>query len=169
LKEKNVKHWICLLLFASVCYLGKAQSSEQPAYKRYPTIPPLELEQLDHTTITKDNIKKNQPTIIMYFSPVCEHCKHQMDDMIKRMNDLKKYQIILATYQPQEDMVVFDHDYQLAKYPNIKMGRDNKFVLPPFYSIRSLPYLALYDKKGNLIRTFEGNVKIDTLLHAFGK
>lgn len=85
------------------------------------------------------------------------------------MNDLKKYQIILATYQPQEEMIAFNQEYQLAKYPNIKMGRDNKFVLPPFYSIRNLPYLALYDKKGNLIKTFEGNIKIDTLLQAFPK
>ena len=36
-----------MLLFVSVCYLGNAQSSEEPAYKRYPTLPPLELEQLD--------------------------------------------------------------------------------------------------------------------------
>jgi hypothetical protein len=47
------------------------------------------------------------------------------------------------------------------------MGRDTKFFLPPFYHMQSLPYLALYDKGGHLITTFEGNVKIDKLLEAF--
>jgi hypothetical protein len=47
------------------------------------------------------------------------------------------------------------------------IGRDEKFVLPPFYKIRSLPYLALYDKKGKLITTFEGTQKADTILNAF--
>jgi len=35
-----------------------------------------------------------------------------------------------------------------------KIGRDEKFFLAPFYKIRNLPYLALYDKKGNLIKLF---------------
>jgi hypothetical protein len=47
------------------------------------------------------------------------------------------------------------------------MGRDEKFALPPFYRIRNLPYLALYDKKGKLITTFEGNQKADIILDAF--
>ena len=57
----------------------------------------------------------------------------------------------------------------MAEHPNSKMGRDEKFFLPPFYKIRNLPYLALYDKKGNLITTFEGTQKIDTILAAFDK
>ena len=33
----------------------------------------------------------------------------------------------------------------------------------------NLPYLALYDKKGQLITTFEGTQKADTILDAFEK
>jgi hypothetical protein len=32
-----------------------------------------------------------------------------------------------------------------------------------------LPYQALYDAKGNLVTTYEGNVKIDTVLNALKK
>jgi len=49
------------------------------------------------------------------------------------------------------------------------LGRDEKFTLPPFYKIKNLPYLALYDKKGNLITTFEGTQKVDTILQAFSQ
>jgi hypothetical protein len=35
--------------------------------------------------------------------------------------------------------------------------------------MQSLPYLALYDKKGQLITTFEGNQKVNKILKAFGK
>ena len=57
--------------------------------------------------------------------------------------------------------------YRLFEHPNIKLGRDEKFFLAPFYKIRNLPYLALYDKKGNLITTFEGTQKVETIVKAF--
>ncbi|HEY1202072.1 MAG TPA: hypothetical protein VGE79_13865, partial [Niastella sp.] len=85
----------------------------------------------------------------------------------KRMKDLKKYQIVMVTYQPFEEMVSFYKEQKIASYSNIKMGRDTKFFLPTFYKIQSLPFQALYDKNGDLVTTFEGNVKIDNLLAAF--
>ena len=161
-----MKKWI----FFIACIIGVANvfaQSDTPAFKKFPVVPQLQLLQVDSSTFTKDNLKKHQPLIIMYFSPSCEHCKHQWEDMTKNMDDLKKYQILMVTYQPFEEMVDFYKTQHVAQYSNIKLARDTKFVLPPFYRIQSLPYMALYDKKGNLVTTFEGNVKIDKMLKAF--
>jgi hypothetical protein len=75
----------------------------------------------------------------------------------------------MATYQPMEELKDFVKEYELEKYPNFRMGRDEKFMLPPFYAMKSLPYLALYNKKGNLITTFEGTTRIEKVLEAFKK
>jgi thioredoxin-related protein len=149
---------------------AKAQNDSLPApYKRFPTIPPFDLLQKDSTRLTKDKIQKKRNTLLMYFSPDCSHCQHQTEELLSALtaDTLKDVQIIMATYQPFEDMVAFYKKYQVAQYPNIKMGRDEKFFLPPFYRMQNLPYLALYDKKGNLITTFEGSQKIITLVDAF--
>jgi thioredoxin-related protein len=103
----------------------------------------------------------------MYFSPTCDHCQHQWADMVQHKEELKKIQIIMATYQPFDEMEEFYRKEKIASFPNIKMGRDEKFGLPGFYAMRSLPFQALYDKDGKLITTFEGNVKIEKLLEAF--
>jgi cytochrome oxidase Cu insertion factor (SCO1/SenC/PrrC family) len=163
-----MKNRLFLVILAFMVKLASAQTlpPDSPAYKRFPTVPPFTILQADSTSLTKDNLK-HQPTIIMYFSPDCDHCKHQWADMEKRMKDLKKYQIIMITYQPFEEMVAFYKSKKIASYSNIKLGRDTKFFLPPFYKIQSLPYQALYDKNGDLVTTFEGNVKIDKLLAAF--
>lgn len=165
-----MKNRLLLILLAFAVKLASAQTlpPDSPAYKRFPFIPPFTILQIDSTTLTKDNLKR-QPTMIMYFSPDCEHCKHQWEDMEKRMDDLKHFQIIMITYQPFEEMVSFYNEHKIAEYPNIKMGRDTKFFLPPFYKIKSLPFQALYNKKGELLTTFEGTVKIDQLLDAFKK
>jgi thioredoxin-related protein len=158
-----------LLILVLSVKLASAQTlpPDSPAYKRFPNLPPFTILQVDSTNLTKDHLKQHQPTIIMYFSPDCDHCKHQWADMEKRMKDLKKFQIIMITYQPFEEMVSFYKEQKIASYTNIKMGRDTKFFLPPFYKIQSLPFQALYDKNGELLTTFEGNVKIDKLLAAF--
>ena len=107
--------------------------------------------------------------MIMFFSPECDHCKHQTRDILEQSDKFKDIEIVMATYQPFNEMREFYKNFHIADHPNIKVGRDEKFVLPPFYKIKSLPFLALYDKKGNLITTFEGNQKADTILNAFNK
>ena len=158
--------FLLILVLAVKSASAQTLPPDSPAYKRFPTVPPFTILQADSTNLTKDNLK-HQATLIMYFSPDCDHCKHQWADMEKRMKDLKKYQIVMITYQPFEEMVSFYKEQKIASYSNIKMGRDTKFFLPPFYKIQSLPFQALYDKNGELLTTFEGNVKIDKLLAAF--
>jgi thiol-disulfide isomerase/thioredoxin len=146
---------------------GIAQQDTTPLFKRFSSVPPISLLKSDSSLITKDGLKKNRPVMLMYFSPECHHCQHQMEDLIKRMDDLKKIEIVLATYQPMEELISFQEKYRLNEYPNIQAGRDTRFFIVPFFKIRNLPYLALYDKKGNLIKTYEGNVKVDTLIQTF--
>lgn len=162
-----MKKWVLFLCSVLAISMAMAQNpASEPPYKRFPTVPPLQLLLKDSSTITKDQVKKNQ-LIIMYFSPTCDHCQHQMEDMIASMDKLSHTQIIMATYNPFEEIDEFVKKYELNKYPNIRIGRDSKYLLPPFYNIRSLPYLALYNKKGDLLTTFEGNVKVAKLLQAF--
>lgn len=143
-------------------------ANAQAPFMKYPTIPPFHLLGLDSTSyVTPSDLKKNHKTIIMFFSPDCEHCKHQTEAILEDFNAFKDINIIMATYQPFEEMKEFNTHYKMSEHKNVKIGRDEKFVLPPFYKIRNLPYLALYDKKGNLITTFEGTQKPDIILNAF--
>lgn len=155
---------ITVLLFWVLCHESIAQPDTTAMFKRFPTVPPITLLKSDSTLITKDQLKKNQPVLIMFFSPECNHCQKQMEDILARMDDLKKVQIVLATYRPMEELVSFQDKYKLANYANIQSGRDTKYFIQPFYKVKNLPYLALYNKKGNLITTYEGNVSVDKLV-----
>jgi thioredoxin-related protein len=168
-----VKKIACITLVLLSSYFLQAQQpqpGDTPAYQRFPTIPPFKLLKVDSVTyVTKENLRKNHRTIIMFFSPECDHCKHQTEDLLKDMDKLKDVEIVMATFQPFGEMKEFYNFYRIADHHNIKIGRDEKFFLQPFYKFTSLPFLALYDKKGNLITTFEGNQKVRKLLDAFDK
>jgi len=167
-----MKRLLVVLVIALSFQNLRAQATDpsQPAYLRFPTIPPFKLLKVDSTTwITKDDIKKNRRTIIIFFSPECEHCKHQMRDILADFDKFKDIEIVMATYQPFGEMRDFYNYFRIGDHPNIKMGRDEKYVLPPYYKMQSLPYIALYDKNGNYITHFEGNQKVETILTAFSE
>jgi thiol-disulfide isomerase/thioredoxin len=139
-----------------------------PPYKRFPTVPPLKLLLLDSTSyFTKNDLKKNKPVLIIVFNPDCEHCKHETEEIIKNIDSLKNIQIIMATMMPFDLMKSFYEKYELQRFQNITVGKDVQYTLPSFYQMHFMPYLAMYDKKGNLLDTFEGSMKIEDLIHIF--
>ncbi len=158
---------VLILLLFSLAKLFAQTDTIEPAYKRFPNIPPFTLTAPDSSSVTRDNLAKHKKVLIMFFSPDCDHCQHQTEDIIKKMDDFKNIEIVMATYQPFEELVAFYNKYELAKYTNIKIGRDGNYFFPPFYNMKSLPYLALYNKKGELITTYEGNRRPDVILKAF--
>ncbi|WP_430899761.1 MULTISPECIES: TlpA family protein disulfide reductase [unclassified Paraflavitalea] len=167
---KGMKVLLFVLLTGMTAFAQNkpAVNPNDPPYKRFPSLPPIDLLRVDSSHITKDGLKK-QPTIIMYFSPSCDHCNHQMQDMLKQIDKIKKFQWVLATYQPMPELQDFIKKYQLTKYSFIQLGRDVKFTLPVFYGIQNLPHFALYDKKWTLIKTFDGNIAIDKLVKMMNK
>lgn len=159
--------------FVSAQMAPAPQATPPPAdapYQKSPTVPSFQLRAADSVSyVTKDDLKKNHPTLIMYFSPDCEHCKHQTENILADFSKFKDIEIVMATYQPFDEMKDFIVHYKLTEHSNIKIGRDEKFFLAPFFRIRNLPYLALYDKKGDLITTFEGTQTASTILGGFDK
>lgn len=146
-----------------------AQRDTTAPFLRFPTVPPFSIESIDGKLIAKGDLKKNTPLLIMYFSPGCEHCQTQTRDIKARIKDLQHIQILMASYQSMEDIKAYTASYGLNQFSNILIGRDNQFLLPPFFNIGSLPFLALYDKKGKLISIHEGNLPVSKLLESFGK
>lgn len=141
-----------------------SQVDSTPIYKRFPFFPPVKLLLPDSSTFTKDILPKKQPVLLIVFSPMCEHCQHETEELIKNIDKFEKITIVMATMMPFDSMMNFRNHYSLAKYKNIIVGQDTKFFLPPYYDIHNLPFLAFYDKKGNFISIFEGNLPMDKVL-----
>lgn len=148
-----------------ICTLAPSFAQEDlPPYKKNKNIPAFQLQQANNATFSTSKLKKGVPTVIMFFSPGCDHCIHQFEDMVKNMSMLKSYQIVMATYQPIEELADFDRKYKISKYPNIFTGRDMNYFLPPFYQITNFPHFAFYGRSGRLNSTHEGNLSVDNMV-----
>jgi thioredoxin-related protein len=156
-----------LLLFAAFALRAQTDTI-QPPYKRFPHLPAFKLLLGDSATFyTKDALPKNKPVLVMLFSPECSHCQHTAEEIVQHKEALKNIQIIMATLHPISQMNAFVETYGLKDLSNVIVGKDVYFILPPFYSIQNLPYMAFYKKNGALIRTVDGALPMEKVLELF--
>lgn len=157
-----------LIILCLISFVAFSQQDTSLIYLRFPTIPPFKLTKVpDSTVFTKDNLKKKKPTIIMVFSPDCEHCQEMTKQITANIHLFKKAQIVMATPLEFSYVKKFYEDYKIANYPNITMGRDPGYFLGTFYKVRSFPAIFIYNKKGNLVNWFTGEVELKKIVESY--
>ena len=138
--------FVCLSLFAQQTKVTKT------------TIAPFKITLADGKTYTYKQLDKNKPTILVYFSPTCDHCKHFTEAMLKRKKDLADKQIVMVTYLPLEQLKPFVDEYHLEDYPNIKVGTEGySFIVQKYYGVQGFPFVVEYDKSGKLSKVVPYN------------
>ena len=71
----------------------------------------------------------------------------------------------MVTFKTVKELANFDQVYGIQKYPNIKTGTEiESFFLRMYYGITTLPFVALYDKKGNLSYYYKSEVSVSDLI-----
>jgi thioredoxin-related protein len=162
----NRKLFLLILVFGFASK-GFAQADTSLLYLRFPTLPPFKITKVpDSTVFTKDDLPKKRATMIMIFSPDCEHCQHETRELIAHMDLFKKVQIIMTSPLEYYYLNKFYEDFGIAQYPNITIGRDPGYFLGTFYKVHSFPSIFLYDKKGNFVKSFDGSVPVEKIAEA---
>jgi thioredoxin-related protein len=163
---KTVLLLVTFIIFGNVLF-AQSPTDSLPRYKRIPTAPPFKLIVApDSVVFIKDQLKKKRATIVMVFSPDCDHCVHSTEDLLAHYNLFKKVQIVMATSLAYSHVKKFYVDLKLSNYPNVKVGWDASYFLGAYYEVRSFPAIFLYDKKGNFKQAFDANAKWETIAAA---
>ncbi|MFV0605649.1 MAG: TlpA family protein disulfide reductase [Niabella sp.] len=163
-----MKYILLLFTFIFTGLSSFAQQNEAP-YLKYKTVPSARLLLSDSTGVElKARLDKKKPLMIVVFSPECDHCKHEAEELVKNIDKFKKIQIVMVSMLPIFKMNEFVKHYGLDKYSNILVGRDIGYVFPVYYDIKSLPYHAFYNKDKKLIMGFEGSMSVEKILAQFG-
>jgi len=97
------------------------------------------------------------PVVLIYFSPDCDHCQNFTQDLVKNYSVVANKQVVMITFQAMDMLNPFVKKYKLNQYPNFKVGTEGtSYVVRNYYNIRSFPFIAIYDKTGKLVKTYEG-------------
>jgi thioredoxin-related protein len=153
------------LLLSLIIAAGCTQAQTKPDIEH---IPHFKILKADSTYFNYTDLKKDKPVMIIYFSPDCSHCQHMMYEMKPKMKKFGDTQIVMVTFTDfnlLKMLKTFNRDFDLEKYPNIIVGTEgHSYVVQKYYQVRTTPYIAVYDRKGNLVKAFEKAPTIDTLI-----
>ena len=128
-------------------------------------IPPFKMTVANNKVFDIESLPKGRPLILIYFDPDCDHCQKLMSEMFKNINQFKKAEIVFATFKPVTELDSVWKKYNVGKYPNVKMGTENvTYYLRLYYDVTTLPFTALYDKKGNLNYSYRKETPVSDLI-----
>ncbi|MFW2476522.1 MAG: TlpA family protein disulfide reductase [Sediminibacterium sp.] len=150
-------------IFCSVLLFAQNTGNDLPPFMKTKKLPEFNLLQTDSTWFTHEQLPKADFTIIVYFSPDCGHCQYEAKEMMNNMDSLKNTFILWASYRDMADIKGFAETYGFGNYKNLKVGRDPTYGIPSFFQVKYTPYVAVYDKKGNYVKAFEGGVEMPEL------
>ena len=164
-----VRIYLFFVLFFFASIFSKAQTADtSKLYLQFPDIPPFSIMKApDSTAFTKADLKKRKPTLIILFSPDCDHCKHEIKALKADIALLKGVQIVMVSFLNYDLINKFYKEYNLDSFPNITMGRDGKYFLGTFYKLHTYPSMFLYNKKGKFVKDFEGSIAIKKIAESF--
>ena len=128
-------------------------------------VPPFSAMQANGKVFKAQDLPLGKPIIIIYFSPDCDHCEKLTQDILKNENDLKNASIAMITFLPVQKVANFVNKYSLSKHPNIYVATEGySFFLKNYYRITEMPFMALYTKNGDLIKTYTREIPVKNLI-----
>lgn len=160
-----MKHML-LLFVAFITSLGTfAQDGDSglPPFMKTKKLPDFNILQTDSIWFTRQQLPAADFTIIVYFSPDCGHCQYEAKEMMNNMDSLKNTFILWVSYRDMADIKGFAETYGFYNYKNLKVCRDPNYAIPSFFQVKYTPYVAVYNKKGEYLKAFEGGVEMQEL------
>lgn len=140
----------------------QAQAVQKPAKKG---IPPFNIQLVGGQYFKSTDLRQDQPLMIIYFDPTCDHCHLFINDLLEKIALFKDIQIVMITYVPLDQVKSYMTGSELSKQPQIRVGTEGTtFVVRYFYDIVQFPYVALHKKDGTLISTYESKVPAPEVL-----
>lgn len=116
------------------------------------------------STLNTKDIPDGRTSVLVFFSPDCEHCQEETADIISKIDSLKNVGLYFITIDPMDRLRVFNGYYKMKKYPNITTAQDYTYAMLKHYSGITPPSSIIYDKHKRLRAVFKGQASARQLI-----
>ena len=155
--------FICVLGYFGVQIYTKIQHKKEVA-ENIKTIPKFEYKNIKGGVFSNANLKKDTPTLFVYFNSECEFCNEEAQMIQANIMQLSAFQLVFISFEKPALIKAFAAKHQLNSYDNVTFLSDSKVSFATTFDVKSLPCLVLYDKNQKLIEKIKGQTKVETLL-----
>ncbi|MBB3187617.1 TlpA family protein disulfide reductase [Microbacter margulisiae] len=154
-----------LLITLSLLWIGSVNLHAEQA-----KIPPFRITQTNGDVFYAKDLPAGKPLIIIYFSPDCADCLDFMHSFFPKIHHFDNANIAMISYLPLQEVQRFAKRFNVKQYSNVVIGTEAPALfIRDYFHIVEIPFLALYDKEGNKICTYQGSIPLHTVMTLFRK
>ncbi len=160
---------LLVLILVAITNMGIAQAHEKKPNVNTQkdigtTLPPFAFELPDGSTLTP-SVLKEQPVIVFYFDPDCDHCNKQAK-MISENADLFKgiTMVWVSWAMTIEDNVNFYKKYFMNMSNKVYIARDTKFSFDTLFGYSEVPSIYIYNRERKRSASFEAETDPELLV-----
>lgn len=155
-----------LVIFVTLFLSGKIYSvinTNKKIIKKTAVLPDFKFLTIHGKRFGKDNLVKNLPSILIYFSPGCHYCMSEVDNIIANIDSFNNTNIMLVSAQPLNILVEFYNAYGLKEYPQIKLLYTDRRDFISAFGDAVVPATFIYDEKDRLLMNYKGETCMEAI------
>jgi thiol-disulfide isomerase/thioredoxin len=147
---------------ASIDY--KQMGAPMPAFLLIPFLNNVKRVTSGKETFTNTDLDNGANLFVMMFNPTCSHCQDETVTIEKNIALFKKSKVVLLANMIMKSYLDdFVKAVNLDEYPSIYLGLDSMGFINNTYLYQALPQINIYNGDRMLIKTYTGEVAIDSL------
>ncbi len=148
IKTLYIKSLLSTLLFLLLVGQLFCQDISEKEAMKFNQIPTNAVVDMKHKKIAFNKLfVSNQATVLMFFSPDCDHCEHELEKIQNSNEKLSSINFILLSNRPIELIQAFAQKHQLHKYSNIQVYADPENFMARYYGIGGYPSMLIYTQQ----------------------
>jgi thiol-disulfide isomerase/thioredoxin len=133
-------------------------------------LPDIDLLLTDSTTRYRiSEIKGKNPLVLLFFNTTCEHCQSFAREMLKKKEQLKGFDLVMASSESLFLIKRFRNEYSLFELKNLVIGQDVNAAGIRIFHYESYPFCSIYNSQHKFIRSFEREFTIADVISEIKK
>ena len=118
----------------------------------------------DPEFLTNKDFRNKANLLVMIFNPGCSHCEDETELLEKNMGLFRHSELIMMVSPVQGIYLAdFARSFHIDQYPKITMGVDSSGFIDKVFLYTGLPQISIYSRDRKLLKSFTGNISIDSL------
>lgn len=131
--------------------------------------PPLTVYTLAGDTADIRYLGNDHPSVVVYFSPDCDHCQREAKSLRSHLADFRGIPIIMLSLEGAAETREFSRAYKLDSTPEVRFYLDRNHQFPLYFQTRGYPIILIYNSQHHLTRLFQGETSPADIIRALPK
>lgn len=161
--KHSIRYSFAWLLTACWLMLGGTLLAQQgPA-----TLPEFQFSntQKDGAIFTRDDLDPGRATVVILFSPTCDHCQQQAQWINEGAGQLRNVQFVWVSFHDNaEEIRRFEEKYLAEVREPMYFLQDTHFEFDSYFGESNVPTIFVFNSQGKLAQEFRKEAPLREML-----